>query len=87
MRPTAWIRARLDRGWSLSSLGANEARILFDVAASAAAVGAAVGFLALFVPGSTSFRQTAPLLMAPILFIAARLQPAWSSGDSSSRPP
>ena len=70
MRPTAWIRARLDRGWSLSSLGANEARILFDVAASAAAVGAAVGFLALFVPGSTSFRQTAPLLMAPILFIA-----------------
>jgi len=70
MRPTAWIRARLDRGWSLSSLGANEARILFDVAASAAAVGAAVGFLALFVPGSMSFRQTAPLLMAPILFIA-----------------
>ena len=33
-------------------------------------MGAAVGFLALFVPGSTSFRQTAPLLMAPILFIA-----------------
>ena len=70
MRPTAWIRARLGRGWSLSSLGANEARILFDVAASAAAVGAALGFLALFVPGSTSFRRTVPLVMAPILFIA-----------------
>lgn len=68
--PAARIRARLARGWSLSALGANEARLLFDAAASGGGVIAAVTFLALFVPGSTSLRSVLPLLAAPILFIA-----------------
>ena len=68
--PTAWIRARLSRGWSLSSLGPNEARLLFDAAAGAAGLAAALLFLELFVPGSTSLRQSLPLVAAPIVFIA-----------------
>ncbi|TMA99487.1 MAG: NAD-dependent epimerase/dehydratase family protein [Deltaproteobacteria bacterium] len=68
--PTARIRARLSRGWSLSSLGANEARLLFDAGAGAGGLAAALLFLELFVPGSTSLRQVLPLLAAPILFLA-----------------
>jgi len=68
--PTAWIRARLERGWSLSSLGPNEGRILFDAGASAAGVAATLLFLELFVPGSTSLRRSLPLLTAPIVFVA-----------------
>ena len=68
--PTAWIRARLSRGWSLSSLGPNEARLLFDTGASVGGLAAALLFLELFVPGSTSLRQSLPLVAAPIVFIA-----------------
>ena len=70
VRPTAWIRARLSRGWSLSALGPNEARLLFDAGASAGGLLAALLFLELFVPGSTSRRHELPLLAAPIVFIA-----------------
>jgi len=66
----AWIRARLGRGWSLSSLGPNEARLLFDAGASAAGVAATLLFLALFVPGSTSLRSNLPLFAAPLVFVA-----------------
>src|SRR5438552_16224245 len=68
--PTARIRARLSRGWSLSSLGPNEARLLFDAGAGAGGLAAALLFLELFVPGSTSLRQSLPLVAAPIVFIA-----------------
>jgi nucleoside-diphosphate-sugar epimerase len=67
--PTAWIRARLSRGLSLSSLGPNEARLLFDAGAATGGLAAALLFLAIFIPGSISRRDTAPLLASPILFI------------------
>ena len=70
MKPTAWVRARLSRGWSLSSLGPNEARLLFDAGAGAGGLAAALLFLELFVSGSTSLRQSLPLVAAPIVFIA-----------------
>jgi nucleoside-diphosphate-sugar epimerase len=67
---TGWIRARLSRGWSLASLGPNEARLLFDGATSGAALLAALLFLGVFVPEAMSIRSTLPFLAAPILFIA-----------------
>src|SRR5262245_38645348 len=70
MMLTAWVRARLTRDWSLSSLGPNEARLFFDAAASAGAVAAALLFLVVFVPGSTPLRDNVPLLVAPIVFLA-----------------
>ena len=66
----AWIISRRGRGWTLGSLGPNEARILFDSAAGLGALGASVLFLGLF---GTSFEQSwkSPgLLAAPGLFIA-----------------
>ena len=65
VKPTAWVRARLSRGWSLSSLGPNEARLLFDAGAGAGGLAAALLFLELFVPSSTSLRQSLPLVAAP----------------------
>jgi nucleoside-diphosphate-sugar epimerase len=67
--PTARIRARLSRGWSLSSLGANEARLLFDAGAAAGGLAAALLFLAIFIPGSMSLRDGAAMLGSPIIFI------------------
>ena len=67
--PTEWIRARVARGWSLSTLGPNEARLLFDASTAFAGLVAALLFVAAFVPARISLRQSAALGFAPVLFI------------------
>jgi nucleoside-diphosphate-sugar epimerase len=66
----AWIISRRGRGWTVASLGPNEARILFDVAAGLCALGATVSFLGLFGSASGQSWPSAGLLAAPFLFVA-----------------
>jgi GDP-mannose 4,6 dehydratase len=60
------ISSRLGRGWSPSSLGPNEARLLFDAAAAAGALAATVFFLTAFGGGPLN---SVPMLVLPALFL------------------
>jgi nucleoside-diphosphate-sugar epimerase len=64
----SYLRARRYRGFSLASLGPNEARVMFDGALAVTALVAAVAFLRAFAPAAeTSGWQAAPL---PVMFLA-----------------
>src|SRR5262245_11689262 len=62
------ISSRAARGWSLASLGPNDARLLFDLAAGGRALAATLLFLQAFAP-DTPGRWL--LLALPVLFLAA----------------
>ena len=64
----AYLRVRGGRGWGLSGLGPNEARVLFDIVLAAAAWIAAVVFLAAFVPVSVQ-RIWPTALLIPLFVI------------------
>src|SRR5580658_2500039 len=68
-RLSEYIRARLSRGLSLNALGPTESRFLFDFAAGAAALAAAVLFHLAFVPLRMTGRAFLPFL--PVAFVAA----------------
>ena len=67
MKLAAYLRARGRRGWSISGLGPNEARILFDSVLAVAAWIATVAFLQVFAPGRVDDVWLAAIL--PPLFI------------------
>jgi nucleoside-diphosphate-sugar epimerase len=69
MRLASYLRIRGRRGWGVSALGPNEARVLFDLALSVAAAVAAVVFLRAFVPGDQVPIARA-LLILPFSFLA-----------------
>ena len=66
-----YLRARAGRGWSLATLGPNEARFLFDLALASGALLAAALFLRAFLPAIA----VTPLrgLALPLLFLAGNL--------------
>jgi nucleoside-diphosphate-sugar epimerase len=64
----AYLRVRGGRGWGLSGLGPNEARVLFDLVLAVAAWIATVAFLQAFVPDSAG-RIWLSALLTP-LFVA-----------------
>src|SRR3954467_10529734 len=69
----AYIRSRARRGWSLKTLGPNEARVLFDAGLAFAASLAATGFLALFARPSSAVSLNAFFVSIgalPVLFVA-----------------
>lgn len=66
-RVGSYLRARLRRGWGLSALGPNEARILFDLVLAGVAGIAAAAFLRTFAPAAEVAFWLAMLL--PVLFL------------------
>ena len=69
MRLGSYLRLRASRGWHLSSLGPNEARILFDFVLAAAAAAATVLFLRTFFPESPR-AVLRTLVVLPSAFLA-----------------
>ncbi len=61
-----WLRNRRSRGFSVASLGPNEARILYDFLTAGAATAATVAFFAAFRLGSTHWM----LAISPFLLLA-----------------
>ncbi|HEY7501002.1 MAG TPA: NAD(P)-dependent oxidoreductase [Vicinamibacterales bacterium] len=69
MRVGAYLRIRGRRGWTLSALGPNEARILFDLVLAASASAASLLFLRIFFPATpTPIGRT--LVLLPAAFMA-----------------
>src|SRR5688572_7264152 len=65
----SFLRSRLQRAWHLSTLGPNEARLLFDFGLAAFAAVAASAFLTLVV--SHPIRRIWLVAAFPFLFLAA----------------
>jgi nucleoside-diphosphate-sugar epimerase len=63
------IASRLGRDWSLSSLGPNEARLLFDAAMAVGALIASALFLQFFETGPHRLEDLAWLLVLPPVFL------------------
>lgn len=64
-----YLRARWGRGWSLASLGPNEARLLYDIGFALAGTVAAVAFEVVF--AGRSIRTLASSAWLPTAFVAA----------------
>ena len=70
MKLGAYLRIRGRRGWTLSGLGPNEARILFDLLLAAVASAAALLFLRTFAP-AVSTPVLGTLVFLPAAFLGA----------------
>jgi nucleoside-diphosphate-sugar epimerase len=68
MNLSAYLRSRLRRGFDLTSLGPNEARVFFDVAISVAALIAAVLFRWIFI-APLPFRSSLLTALLPALLV------------------
>src|SRR3954464_8664485 len=70
MNLPAYLRSRLRRGFHLTSLGPNEARVFFDITIAVAAVIAAVVFRWIFIspltPGATVYTALLPSLLVAL---------------------
>ena len=65
------VRARFERGFSIVSLGPNEARILYDGLASLAAAVVSLGFSLVFFLSSEGITPRSLLLLSPPAFVVA----------------
>jgi nucleoside-diphosphate-sugar epimerase len=72
MKLGSYIRIRGRRGWTLSTLGPNEARVLFDLLLAAGASAATIIFLRTFFPGATA-PLASTMLLLPGAFLVANL--------------
>src|SRR5512145_221988 len=63
----SYVRRRHARGWSIATLGPNEARVLFDGAVTVTAVGLAIVFHILFL--QTTGQRLALGALHPALFL------------------